>query len=287
MSVSLLFILIFLSQIILISYIYPRKILQRMRFVTDNYPPQSYAKLYSGSFEKIQKAQQTYRLLNTIIMASGLGILLLYALFASGYDPQHTRLEALPLGFGMLQFMPLLFLEISGFRQLKLMRKNDDRTVRHAELNPRRLVNFVSPALLGFAALLYITFILFVLYVNQWTWVFDAVVTVSALSLSNGLFIALGTWKLYGRKLNPYQDNHDRGKEIGLSLQSMTTISIVISVFLFVTVAFRTFDLDQFEIVLNSLYWQLIGVFGIGAMLRSIKIEEFNFDIYKNDTPVP
>jgi hypothetical protein len=257
-----------------------------MGYVINNYPPQNYAKLYAGSLDTIQKGQARYRLFNHIILACGLGLLLLYGFFAGDYDPQHTRLEALPLAFGMLQFIPLVLLEISGFRELRLMRINDTRTARHAELSPRRLFDFISPILFGFALVLYVTFILFVLYVNQWTWVFDAVVTIAALSLSNGLFVALGVWKLYGRKLNPYQDSRDRSKEIGLSLHSMATVSIVISIFLLVTVAFQTYALDQFEIVLNSLYWQLIAVFGIGAMLRSIKIEDINFDNYKNDAPL-
>jgi hypothetical protein len=255
-----------------------------MRFVTDNYPPQTYPKLYSGSFDKIQKGQARYRLLNNIIMTIGLGMLLLYALFAGEYDPQHSRLEALPLGFGMLQFIPLALLEISGFKQLRLMRENDSRTARQADLSPRHLFNFVSPWLLALAVILFIAYILFVLYANQWAWGFDEVVTIVALSLSNGLFVGLGTWKLYGRKLNPYQDNQDREKEIKLSLQSMAAVSIIISLFLIVTIAAKTYDLDQFEIVLNSLYWQLIGVFGIGAMLRSIKIEDIKFDMYKNDS---
>ncbi len=286
MTINLLFMLVFLSQIILISYVYPRQILRRMGFVTHNYPPQSHAKLYAGSFDTVQKGQARYRLFNHIILAGGLGLLLLYGFFAGDYDPQHTRLEALPLVFGMLQFIPLALLEISGFRQLRLMRENDIRTARQADLSPRRLFDFVSPTLLAFALVLYVTFILFVLYVNQWTWAFDAVVTIAALSLSNGLFVAVGVWKLYGRKLNPYQHTHDRSKEIGLSLHSMATVSIVISIFLLVTVAFQTYALDQFEIVLNSLYWQLIAIFGIGAMLRSIKIEDINFDNYKNDAPV-
>ena len=46
MSIHILFYALFLSQIILISYYYPKQIIKRIDGVLKNYPPEDYPKLY-------------------------------------------------------------------------------------------------------------------------------------------------------------------------------------------------------------------------------------------------
>jgi hypothetical protein len=42
-------------------------------------------------------------------------------------------------------------------------------------------------------------------------------------------------------------------------------------------------SLDALDPVVLSLYMQLITVFGIGTELRSVKIDDVDFDVYKSD----
>ena len=60
--------LVFLSQILLISFYYPRKILNRMRYVFETYPPSTYPKLYPKPIEYYTKAPRNYRSINLFIL---------------------------------------------------------------------------------------------------------------------------------------------------------------------------------------------------------------------------
>ncbi len=46
------------------------------------------------------------------------------------------------------------------------------------------------------------------------------------------------------------------------------------------------FDLDSFEPSLVSLYFQLIVWISIGTMFRVLRIENMNFEVYKEDVSV-
>ncbi len=67
----------------------------------------------------------------------------------------------------MVQFFPMILIEIWSFKYYKLMRKADSRTTRKAELNPRRLFDFISPTMIGMAMLVYFAFIVLILYIRQ------------------------------------------------------------------------------------------------------------------------
>ena len=43
---------------------------------------------------------------------------------------------------------------------------------------------------------------------------------------------------------------------------------------------------DKIEIIINSLYFQLIALIGIGTMLRNLRLENIDFDVYKDDEAV-
>ena len=51
-----LFYLVFLGQVLLISYVFPRRVLKRMRHVVDNYPPTEYPRLYPVSQNLVERA---------------------------------------------------------------------------------------------------------------------------------------------------------------------------------------------------------------------------------------
>ena len=73
-----LFYISFLSQIILMSYYFPNKLLERMQHVLTTYPPTTYPKLYPKSVEQYQMAQLAFKYVNRFILL--LGFLILYAI---------------------------------------------------------------------------------------------------------------------------------------------------------------------------------------------------------------
>ena len=68
MSEHTLFHIVFLSQILLISAYFPRKILGRMKYVFETYPPSTYPKLYPVPVNVVEKGLRTYRIMNLPIL---------------------------------------------------------------------------------------------------------------------------------------------------------------------------------------------------------------------------
>ena len=61
-----LFYFVFLSQIILLSLYFPRKMLSRIKYVFKTYPPSEYPKLYPEPIEYYEKARRNYRKINLL-----------------------------------------------------------------------------------------------------------------------------------------------------------------------------------------------------------------------------
>ena len=98
-----------------------------------------------------------------------------------------------------------------------------------------------------------------------------------------GLFIGLIIWQLTGKRLDPHQTRKDRSHQTEFSLKSMTSVSMFFSIFLIVDSAVEVYQLGYLEILINCIYFQVIAFFGIGGMLRTIHLDNINFDVYKAD----
>lgn len=72
MTETLLFYAAYASQILFLSFYFPRKVLGRMRQTIDTYPPSEYPKLYPEPLHDIERKLRTYRSLNGAIVLLGL-----------------------------------------------------------------------------------------------------------------------------------------------------------------------------------------------------------------------
>lgn len=280
---NILFYLVFLSQIILLSFYFPKKILSRMRYVVETYPPSEYPKLYPVSIEKVKKGQRTFRNMNLLVLLIGFILVLIGAL--SGYSPNDNEDGIFLTIYFFAQFSPLILAEISGFKYFKLMREANSRTTRKAELRPRRLFDFISPALFGTAIFMYFAFIVLVLYINQFQfyWGSKAFMNIIILTAGNLLFAGIITWNLYGKKLDPYQAYKDRMRQIGLTVKSLVLISIAATMFLAIVVVFDKFSLDNLMPTVMSLYFQLLAVISYQSTVPVLQIDNTNFEVYKEE----
>ena len=68
--------------------------------------------------------------------------------------------------YSAIQWSPFIIATTAGFTYFNLKRRPDSRSTRRADLHPRRLFDFVSPALVGAAILVYLAFVLLILYVR-------------------------------------------------------------------------------------------------------------------------
>jgi hypothetical protein len=285
-----LFYIAFLSQIFLMSYYFPNKLLERMRHVLTSYPPTTYPKLYPKPVEQYIKAQLVFKYVSRFILL--LGFLILYAIIFWGnhstFADDGYISEFWPALYGMIQFLPLMAIEFSEFSHLKQMRNAHTASKRVAELRRRGLTDLVSPALIGMAVLIFAGAILFDLYVHDFdvSWGHDTVQRALVMACTNGLLALVGAWNLYGGKQDPHQSPADRAHKVAVSLKSLLYISMALSIFIAVTAADDIYKLDFIDATLMSVYFQAIALLSLGYILRSIKPEDIDFEVYKTDTAV-
>ena len=279
-----LFYFVFLGQIFLISYYFPKKLLGRMRSVLTTYPPSSYPKLYPKPVEYYKMGQRGFKLVNQFIFLLGFVILFIIAFVVDQptFADDGFVSEAFPAVYGMIQFLPLMVLEFSEFSHFKQMRKVNSSTVRKAEMRRRRLFNYVSPTIVGLAVFLFLASILFDLYVHDFVfqWGHDTIQRTMVLTGTNLFLAAIGAWQLYGRKLDPHQAFGDRAKQITASLKSSLFVSMAMSVFFMSLAADDVFDLDFLDASLLSLYFQVIAFVSIGHVLRTLRVGDLDFEVY-------
>lgn len=282
-----LFYIAFLSQIFLMSYYFPNKLLARMQHLMATYPPETYPKLYPGPIEQYKLAHLAFKYASRFVLLLGFVIL-----FAVMFWVDHSTFaehgfisNAWPAGYGFIQFLPLMAVEFSEFGHFKQMRKANSASTRVADLRRRGLLDFVSPGLLGMAFLLFAGAIVFDLYVHDFdvTWGHDTIQRAIVMTATNGLIAIVGAWNLYGRKLDPHQSAEDRMQRTSVSLKSIIYVSMALSVFIAMTAADDLYSLDFVDAVIMSVYFQVVAVLSLGYTLRNINPDEIDFDVYKND----
>ncbi len=167
------------------------------------------------------------------------------------------------------------------------MRKANSSTTRKAELQPRRLFDFISPTMFGMAILVYFAFIGFVLYIKQFDfpW-FGGYWNIVGVTLLNLFFAGIIIWNLYGKRRDPHQAYEDRKRQIELTVKSLVFISIAATLKIAISIVLGALELRHLQPIVTSLYFQLIVFIGIGTVLRAFRVEDINFEVYKEDPVV-
>ena len=288
------FYIVFLSQIFLISIYFPTVLRRRVLYVLDNYPPDRYPKLYPKPLDVYaevtsERRLRVYRNANYVIAV--VGLMILTAMVASGYRPDvKGGDEIFVMMYFFVQMAALLYPGIKEFQQHRLMRKAFAAgTIRTANLNPRRLFDFISPVYVTAAILLLGAWLAFYISGKDLSVAWEAEVYVSLVGITgmNLVFAGIVAKYLYGKKRNPHQAYKDQLKEIGLVVNSVVFTSIGMSIFLISADAADRYGLEIFDPVIVSVFIQLCVLFGIGLSVRTLKVEAIDFDVYKDETAQP
>ena len=267
---------VFLSQILLISFYYSRQILSRMRYAFETYPPSTYPKLYPKPIEYYEKTRRNYRILNLFILLAGLLILAVLLSYSRSGEWDHV----IAMWYFLVQFFPVMLLDLSTLKEFKLMRNANSRTTRKAELHPRRLFDFISPTIISMAIITYVGFVLLILYIRQfefpWFGGYWNIVGVTAINLC---FAGIILRYMYGKKLNPHQAYEDRIRHIETIVKVLVFTSIAATMFIAINVVLAALDLRNLQPIAQSLYFQLLAV----ICFQAYRIDYTNFEVYKED----
>lgn len=183
----------------------------------------------------------------------------------------------------MLQMIPSQFLEFYGFKLSKLMKQQDQRTTRTAQLTPRRWQDYVSPGLMGLVILSYLGFVSLAFYLDDFTVSTDSAGFLMSviLLLGFGLFFALSAWLIYGKKADPYQANEDRLRSVGLVIRTFCFTLIACTIFMALTLTFESNGMKAIMPILMSVFLQFLVFISMGYMLNNLRLEDINFDVYR------
>lgn len=292
MLIDILFYSVLLAQVLIISVYYPNKFSCRIGYVLEKYTQEEYPKLYQNSFYKnpgarFKRGLKVYKIANGIICFIGLGILL--TMMITSYAPSGIKENqhiAFIIIFFLLQALPMIVMSMSAYKWYRYVRETAKPKLRSAELMPRRLFDFISPIYVVLAIVLYCVWLGYYLSSpdNALPWRWNTVVTVIGITALNLFYIYSIRRYLQGKKINPHQAYKDQLMQIEGIVRVYIYASIGMSVSLIVFDTVNRYGLDIYEPVIMSVYFQICMILGVGQMMRSERIEDMDFDVYKEDT---
>jgi hypothetical protein len=268
------FLAAFALQILTMSVLYPAWFIRYVRLRTARLPAERFAQMYPGVDLGALLAHFTtrYRALSAGIAV--VGLLLLGWLFSYMRRPDWDDgpVEALVAAYSFVAWMlPLSFVLWAGVRLNRQHKRPGPEPKRTAVLQRRRLFDFVSPSVVFVAALCYVLFAAFVIYLRGHPFPGFAglinIVGVTLVYAINGLTVYV---MLYGKK-NPFDTHAGRLQTIGVAVKSCVYSCIVIVVYLSLNLALGKLDLQRWEPFALSVFFvvtALVASMGVLAPLR-------------------
>ena len=271
----LLFYIVLFSQIMFLSYYYPRRMLIRIHTIFKNYPPNEFPKLYPESIEKYKKSAKWYQVMNHLIMVLGFSLILWFYV-----TPRTGKWDqAIVFWYFMIQFIPNLGIELWSMKYHKAMRLLNQDAQKEAVLQPRRLTDFISREFLAIVFVIYVIFVVYVAYLDQfdypWFGGYLNVLIISGVFLFFGLIIYKA---MYGKISNPHQSYEDRTINIQTLTRQILSIAIAVMLYAMLQILLKIFGLESFKAISISLYFYVIGFLS----MQWPRLDFINFDVYKD-----
>jgi hypothetical protein len=286
------FFVVFLCQVLLISWFFPRQIVSRIRYVLKNFPPSTHPKMYARPVEHYERFVRNFVRLNRAMVVAGLLIIvgLILGTFGTGWNgaivaPWSTSGEwdaAIVVPFFLMQWVAIAYLEISGSRHFKRLAKAPPPRVRTTQLRRRGLVDFVSPAMLAVAAVTYVGFVAFILYYErfgfEWFWPNTSIALITAMYLGLGATIAM---TVYGRWPDHHQAQRDRLDLTKRLVWRLLAFIIATPLLIVTQLIIKLYDPDFLEPVIASVWVQVAALLLLS--IYNYRVESIDFDVYKQD----
>ena len=275
MNIDFLLYIVLFSQIMFLSYYYPRRMLIRIHTIFKNYPPDEFPKLYPESIDKYRKLAKRYQRMNHLMIGLGLGLILwFYVTPRTGEWDQ-----VIVFWYFMIQFIPNIGIDLWAMKYHNAMRLLNQDTQKEAVLQPRRLTDFASKSLLGTIFVIYVIFVGFIAYVDQfdYSW-FSGYLTVLIIS-GTYLFFGLIIYRtMYGKVKNPHQSYEDRKIDIQTLIRQVISIAIAVTFYAMLQISLKALGIESFKAVTISLYFHVIGFLS----MQWPRLDFINFDVYKD-----
>jgi hypothetical protein len=266
-----------LCQILLISVLLPHRIVSHVKQIFKDYPRESYPKLYPRPAEHYERSHRSFRNANWAIAIVGLALIGFLLVTPRSGEWDH----AIALWYFFLQAVPVFLLDLLAIREARLMREAS--CTRKADLQPRRFLDAVSPALLGWVGATFVGFAGVIVYVNQFDfpW-FGGYLNLLGVTIANLIFAGMLYRQIYGKKLNPHQSTVDRMRHVKTLARILALVSVAATVFTALNIALAAAEMRHLQPAMHSFYFQLLAVISCRIYL----VRPSNFEVYKAESAV-
>jgi len=247
----------------------------RIHTIFKNYPPNKFPKLYPESIDKYKKLAKRYQIMNHLIIVLGFGLIMWFYVTPRTGEWDHVIL----FWYFMFQFTPNMGIELWSRKTHKAMRLLNQDAQKEAALQPRRLTDFVSKEFLGTVFAIYVIFVGFNVYIDQfnypWFGGYLNVLIISGAYLFFGLIIYKA---MYGKVQNPHQSYEDRKTDIQTIIRQILSIAIAATLYAMLQISMKAYGLESFKAISLSLYFHVIGFLS----MQWPHLAFINFDVYKD-----
>jgi len=280
MPYNILFSLVFISQITVISFYYPRKLMKRAKSVSS---------LASNSSELESKKDingrlRSFTILNNVMIVIGLIMLVLF-LSLDLFETVTAVMAALGIFF-LLQLSPLAISGVPNLiKDLKLAAPHRDKQ-QDTPPSSSKLFDFVSPLQVGIAVILFFVYLIFELL--QWNGEWNTqLLKIGIFAFSNLFIAAMIARNLYAvrRGTDTNEEGITRYQDLKKVVPALIFISIGISVYSLAKQLLIDLDLHQLRPIMMSVFLQLLATLSFDRQLRDFKISLFP-NITSNQSPV-
>lgn len=267
MSYSTLFLLVFISQISMISFYYPRKLIRLAKSVSSRTRNSDEV----GTRKHSDSATQSYAVSNYVLIATGL---ILITLFVSLDVFKSTTAVLLAVGiFFFLQLSPLVILLMSGLLSNLNLAASQRGQRSGKPLSSSKLFDFVSPLLVGVACILFFTYL--IIELGQWTGDWNTQLLKIVIFVGSNLFFAaMIARNLYVLRRSNAEEGIKRHEDLKKVVPTLICISIGLSIYFFAKQLLFDFDLHQLRPVMMSAFLQLLAILSFNSQLRHLGLPE-------------
>ena len=225
------FLAMFTVQILAMSVLLPGWLTRQVRESAARLPVERLARAYPGIDHAriLDRYLTRFRFWTLGIALLGLLPLIWFFNYTQRPDWDDGPVEALVGAYFLVQALPLW---VAAWLVLKIKKKvlasSSPEPRRKAVLQRRRLFHFVSPLVVLVAALAYLLFAAFAIYLDQHPFpgYAGAVVNIGAITVLYASQSLAAYWMLYGKKINRLETDADSVRKIGVAVRLCVCLCI-------------------------------------------------------------
>lgn len=259
------FVAAFTVQILAMSVMLPTQFIARIREYGTRHSPERFAQFYPGIDLALARERfiTRYRATNASITLLGFLVMAWLFTYLQRPDWDDGPIESFVGAYFGVQALPLLFITVLSVRfKYQVLKHSAPDSKRKATLQRRSLFDFVSPLPVGLAALLYLMFAAFVIYLQQHPFkgFAGAPINLGIITLVYGLEGFCIYRMLYGRKINELETNADSMYMIGLGIRCCVYACILSTVFISLNFTLVLLDMQRWEPFAMSVFLTLCAL---------------------------